>query len=72
MKLQKSKKNKSNRIQDRWHGYYSEDLDCIYCLHWKGKRKGCPLSVCAYEEEKHDALANGRIKRREGLGFWVS
>jgi len=71
MRPQKSKRfrdkdNTSTRIQNRWQGYFMEDMDCLHCVHWRGKRKGCPFRACAFEAEKLDAIKNGRIKRRGG------
>lgn len=75
MRPQKSKRfrdnnnnshNSNTHIQNRWNGYYLEDIDCLHCIHWRGKRKGCPFRTCAFESEKLDATKNGRIKRRGG------
>lgn len=50
---------------DQWEGYYLEDCDCAVCVYNQGKRKGCKLDKCCCEEEKLDAIANGRISRKK-------
>ena len=70
MKLQKSKKDKSKRIRNRWQGYFAEDYNCMYCLNWRGKRLGCLLPVCGYIEEKNDAAINRRIKQWKEIEVW--
>ena len=56
--------------QNKWHGYYLEDTACRWCLHYKGKSRfrkdGCELAECCCAEEKRDAIAAGRIKRKKG------
>jgi len=70
MRPQKSKRTREQQyVDNRWHGYYMEDLDCTFCMNHKGK-KGCNLSQCAYEEEKLDAIKNGRIKRKHRIERW--
>ena len=58
--------NKNTHISNRWAGYYMEDIECKHCVHWRGRKKGCPFRGCAYEAEKLDAIKQGRIKRRGG------
>jgi len=70
MRTQKSKGQKAKRIQQRWHGYYMEDLNCKYCIYWQGKKRGCALSGCTFEEEKRNAIKNGRLKRQQRLLLW--
>jgi hypothetical protein len=66
MRPQKSKRYRNGIIQNRFNGYFLEDTDCEYCIYWKGKKRGCILSHCDFEEEKTDAALNGRIKRDRG------
>ena len=77
----RSAKNKSNkpgiankksnvRMVNKWHGYYMEDMECIYCPHYAGKRKSCKREKCCCEDEKLDAIAKGRIKRKRGSMAW--
>jgi|GEM_PF-2440606 len=68
MRPQKSKRfrKSTTHIQNRWNGYYLEDIDCLHCVHWRGKRKGCPFHSCAFEAEKMDAIRHDRIKRKGG------
>jgi hypothetical protein len=53
------------KIHDRFE-YYEEDCQCIYCLHYGGKKDGCGLADCCCEDIRADAIANGRIKRDRG------
>jgi len=46
--------------------YHMEDMDCFYCLHYGGKKRGCKLEKCCCEEEKRYAIAHNRIKRKRG------
>ena len=40
------------RIASRWEGYYAEDVQCKFCLHYSGyKKHGCTLTSCLYENE---------------------
>ena len=55
---------------DSFKGYYLDDCDCTICLHYQGKRRGCSLDNCCCEDEKRDAIANGRIKRKKGSTRW--
>ena len=61
--------SKTTRIYDKFE-YFLEDTACEYCLYRKRKSKypkqGCDREVCVCEEEKLDALENGRIKRERG------
>jgi len=62
-------KNRANNIsnaQDRFQGYYLDNISCKFCVNYRGKKRGCVLSACAFEEEKLDAIKNGRIKQKVG------
>jgi len=67
-----SRTNRKNnvRIVNKWRGYYLEDTECRWCLHYQGKKRGCALSSCCCDDEKLDAIANGRIKRERGSMAW--
>ena len=60
---------KTVRVHDKFQ-YFMEDMDCELCLHYQGKSRhrkhGCKRAACACEDEKMDALANGRVKRKRG------
>ncbi|MDR2903728.1 MAG: hypothetical protein LBU77_04410 [Clostridiales bacterium] len=58
------------RSVNKWRGYYLEDTECKYCLHYRSKKRGCALDACCCEDEKADALAKGRIKRVKGPMKW--
>ncbi len=53
------------RILDRFE-YYLEDMDCKLCRYWRGK-KGCSRAVCCCEDERADAIANKRYKRKRKI-----
>ena len=46
--------------------YHTEDLDCKYCEHYKGKRKaqkhGCWEESCRYEVEKKEAAEKEKAR----------
>jgi hypothetical protein len=63
-------KNPNVKNVNKWRGYYLEDTDCIYCLHYKGKKRGCSLTACSCEDIKIEAIANGRFKRKRGIERW--
>ena len=67
-----SKTNKKENVKNlnKWHGYYMEDLSCTVCKYFQGKKQGCKLDTCCCEDEKRDAIANKRIKRRRGTMTW--
>jgi len=57
--------NKKKR-KSKWKGYFFDDCDCTVCKYYQDKKKGCKLDKCCCEDEKIDALAKGRISRKEG------
>jgi len=59
----------ATRYINKWRGYYMEDMNCRFCRHYGGKR-GCKFAKCRYDEEKLDAVKNGRIKRNRGAMAW--
>ena len=60
------KKHTQTRDVHRWDGYYIEDMDCLFCLYFQGRKRGCPLPVCCCLEEQIDAEEHGRIRRKPG------
>ena len=67
--MSKNNKGKTNLgIVNIFRGYYLEDCDCSVCQYHG--RRGCKLKKCCCEEEKRDAVANGRIKRKWGALIW--
>jgi len=52
--------------QNRVTSYYLDDISCHYCINYRGKKRGCILTACDFEEEKLDAIKYGRIKRKCG------
>lgn len=63
MRPQKSKKNRDSKSYRKWKGYYLSDVDCMYCKHYRGKKRGCPFHQCEYTEERLNAVANGKFVR---------
>jgi len=61
--------SQNTRALDRFQ-YHAEDLECRWCLHYQGKKKGCKLDHCCCEAEKLDATATGRINRKRGSTKW--
>jgi len=68
MRPQKPKRriNKSDKAQNRFNNYYLDEISCKYCVNYRGKKRGCVLSACDFEEEKTDAVKHGRITRKVG------
>ena len=64
---QKQKNYASKRTVNKWKGCYIDDISCNYCLHWKGKNRGCSLPECGFEEKKLDTIKSGRINRKRGI-----
>ena len=70
-------KNRNMRMLNKFQ-YYIDDMDCKYCAYWGGKKKGCRFPVkaqkglpeCCCDEEKREALAQRRLKRRRGAMNW--
>jgi hypothetical protein len=50
--------------------YYLEDCDCQYCSNYLGRKFGCKLYQCPFEDIKQDAIRHGRIKRKKGWEKW--
>jgi hypothetical protein len=67
----KTKKDNVRRV-NKWCGYYMEDMNCMYCRFFQGRKKGCRLEQCCCEDEKLDAIKHGRIKRARRLKAWDS
>jgi hypothetical protein len=57
-------KGRNRKIENRWKGYFLDDIDCKYCVNFRGTKRGCALSKCNFEDEKLDAIKHGRIKRK--------
>ena len=62
----KNRANNINRVQNRFHSYYLRNSSCKFCVKYRGKKKGCVLSVCDFEEEKMDAAKHGKTKQNRG------
>ena len=60
----------NTRRTSKFEGYYLEDCECIFCKNYQGKRRGCKLDKCCCDNEKLDAIAKGRIKRKKGSAAW--
>ena len=65
-----NKKNSNVRNVNRWTGYYVEDFECTLCLYYPCKKRSCGYDICPYEDERRDAEAHGRIKRKRGFNTW--
>ena len=63
------------RVTDKFY-YHTEDLNCSDCLHRIPKSQrinkdtGCGEEACRFEDIRHEAAANGRIKRPKGWFTW--
>ena len=66
MKPQKQKDYSTKRITSNGDEYYLDDIECRNCVNWRGKKRGCFLSDCDYNDDKLIAIQNGRIKRSRG------
>jgi hypothetical protein len=57
--------SRNTRIQNKWKGYYLEDIDDFRLrLHYEKRGgHGCGLLRCLYEEERRKAVACGGITR---------
>ena len=57
------------KIKLRAFNHYLEDMECKYCLNYKGKNKlysnGCQRDICEFISERWDAIKNGRYKREK-------
>ena len=57
----------NTRVFQRFQ-YHLEDCECRYCLHFKGKKRGCALKECCCDGIKQEAIESGRIKRGKQNG----
>jgi len=60
------------RNVSKFKGYYAEDCECLYCRFYQGRKRGCKLETCCCDDEKLEAIAAGRIKRKKGSLSWDS
>ena len=55
------------KVKLRDFNHYIEDMNCKYCVNYKGKNKlyrnGCQREICEFFGERRDAVSNRRIKR---------
>ncbi len=65
--MNETKRKDNVRNIHKWNGYYMEDMECRDCMYYKGKKRGCSLTSCCCGDEKLDAIAKGRVKRRRAL-----
>lgn len=70
-KNKSSRKNQDDNVRmvNKFRGYFMEDMQCIHCRFYQGKR-GCKHDKCCCEAEKLDAIINNRIKRKRGAMSW--
>ncbi|GHU38049.1 hypothetical protein FACS1894105_11290 [Clostridia bacterium] len=54
----------ATRIHDKF-AYFAEDFHCRYCKHYRGK-KGCARIICCCADERIEAAAHNKIKRKRG------
>ena len=59
----------NTRIYDKFE-YHLEDTNCVDCLYYIGKKRGCELKSCCCEDIRADAVATGRLKRDRGWSKW--
>ena len=62
------KQKNSTKVQNKFDGYYMEDMECKLCANFVDKL--CSRPKCDYIDEKRDAYANGRIKRNKRIPRW--
>ena len=60
------------RSVNKFRGYFLEDCECLYCKHYQGRKRGCKLDKCCCDDEKLEAIAADRIKRKRGSTSWDS
>jgi hypothetical protein len=53
-------------------------MECKVCAFFGGKKNGCQFSnarkaadECCCENEKREAIENGKLKRKKGVMAWV-
>jgi hypothetical protein len=68
--MSKTVRKPNVRNVNKWRGYYMEDMECRYCKFFQGKKRGCSRDKCCCEDEKLEAMAKGRIKRKRGSMTW--
>ena len=50
----------NTHIYNKFKWWSVDDCSCIYCLHYPGKNKPCPLEICCCIEEREEALRRER------------
>lgn len=70
-------RQKTTRIHNKFQ-YHLEDMECKVCAFFGGKKNGCQFSnarkaadECCCENEKREAIENGKLKRKKGVMAWV-
>ena len=66
----KTKRKDYVRNLNKFEGYFMDDMECRWCKYFQGRKRGCKLDNCCCEDEKLEALAKGRIKRKRGSVSW--
>jgi hypothetical protein len=59
-------KKQNIKTTDKGREYYLSDCDCLFCNNYSGKKRGCKLEKCCCEQEKLEAKAKDRIRRKRG------
>ena len=65
-------KKENVKVVQKFRGYFLEDCECQYCKYYQGRKRGCKLEKCCYDDEKLEAIAAGRYKRQKGSVSWDS
>jgi hypothetical protein len=60
--------NKNYSNKHRRH--FREDSDCELCRHFQGKKRNCKPNKCYRDDEKLNAIANKRTKRKKDSTAW--
>jgi len=60
-----------NKVHVNKHrGHDLNDCNGSACKYFQGKRRGCKLAKCCREDERLDAIASERTKRKQGAMAW--
>ena len=61
------------RIYERFKWWSVADCSCEFCVHFRGKKRSCPLDVCCVEDIRQEAVrreqaaAGGATARLEAV-----
>jgi len=55
---------KSVRYHNRFEWWSVKDCDCKWCLHYRGKKRGCSLDECCCDDIRQEAIRREQLANK--------